>query len=127
MAQVFTVYNCGTGFNRERTDELIGYLGSITSGMQAKPNSVTPQDKWMICDGPGSSSKGINPDAHTPGSGLLKKLRGNVTGHGWEQNVSACDDDHQIHSRGESNIGHQHGGLEPRRSHVSYVVSRACV
>ena len=90
MAQVFTVYNCGTGFNRERTDELIGYLGSITSGMQAKPNSVTPQDKWMICDGPGSSSKGINPDAHTPGSGLLKKLRGNVTGHGWEQNVNAA-------------------------------------
>ena len=90
MAQVFTVYNCGTGFNRERTDELIGYLGSITSGMQAKPNSVTPQDKWMICDGPGSSSKGINPDAHTPGSGLLKKLRGNVTGHGWDQNVNAA-------------------------------------
>ncbi len=88
MAQVFTVYNCGTGFNRERTDELIGYLGSITAGMQAKPNSVTPQDKWMICDGPGSSSKGINPDAHTPGSGLFKKLRGNVTGHGWEQNVN---------------------------------------
>ena len=66
MAQVFTVYNCGTGFNRERTDELIGYLGSITSGMQAKPNSVTPQDKWMICDGPGSSSEGYQSRrAHT--------------------------------------------------------------
>ena len=88
MARVFTVYNCGTGFNRERTEELIGYLGSITQGMQAKPNTVTPQDKWMICDGPGSSSRGINSDAHTPGSGLFKKLRGNVTGHGWEQNVT---------------------------------------
>ncbi|HYP09015.1 MAG TPA: hypothetical protein VER03_22500, partial [Bryobacteraceae bacterium] len=88
MARIFTVYNCGTGFNRERTEELIGYLGSITVGMQAKPRSVTPQDKWMICDGPGSSSSGKNPDAHTPGSGLFKKLRGNVTGHGWEQNVA---------------------------------------
>jgi hypothetical protein len=87
MAQVFTVYNCGTGFNRERTDELVGYLASITAGMQAKPSSVTPQDRWMICDGPGSSPTGINPDARTPGSGLFKKLRGNITGHGWEQNV----------------------------------------
>lgn len=88
MSQVFTVYNCGTGFNRERTEELIGYLGSITAGMQAKPNSVTPQDKWMICDGPGSAPSGSNPDARTPGSGFLKKLRGNLTGHGWEQNVA---------------------------------------
>ena len=87
MAKIFTVYNCGTGFNRERTDELIGYLGSITTGMQAKPNSVTPQDKWMICDGPGSAPKGTDPDSHTPGSGLFKQLRGNITGHGWEQNV----------------------------------------
>ena len=87
MARVFTVYNCGTGFNRERTDELIGYLGSITAGMQAKPNSVTPQDKWMICDGPGSSPSGNNSDSRTPGSGLFKKLRGNLTGHGWEHNV----------------------------------------
>ncbi|HYZ83219.1 MAG TPA: hypothetical protein VE621_02385 [Bryobacteraceae bacterium] len=88
MARVFTVYNCGTGFNRDRTDELIGYLGTITSGMQAKPNSVTPQDKWMICDGPGSSSKNGNPDTRTPGSGLFKKLRGNISGHGWDENVS---------------------------------------
>lgn len=87
MAEVFTVYNCGTGFNRDRTEELIGYLGSITQGMQAKPNSVTPQDAWMICDGPGSAPKGTNPDTRTPGSGLFKKLRGNVTGHGWEHNV----------------------------------------
>ena len=88
MAKTFTVYNCGTGFNRERTEELIGYLGSITAGMQSKPNSVTPQDKWMICDGPGSKSKGLDPDAFTPGKGLLKQVRGNVTGHGWEQNVA---------------------------------------
>src|SRR6188472_1514222 len=90
MAQVFTVYNCGTSFNRERPDELTGYLGSIISGIQAKPKSVAPRDKWMICDGPVSSSKGINPDAHTPGSGLFKKLRGNVTGHRWDQNVDAA-------------------------------------
>ncbi len=32
MARVFTVYNCGTGFNRERTEELIGYLGSSLRG-----------------------------------------------------------------------------------------------
>ncbi|MCW5966583.1 MAG: hypothetical protein KIT83_21270 [Bryobacterales bacterium] len=87
MAQVFTVYNCGTGFNRDRTDELIGYLGTITAGMQAKPGSVTPQDAWMICDGPGSSPRGTNPDTKTPGTGILKKLRGNITGHGWNQNV----------------------------------------
>lgn len=87
MAQIFTVYNCGTGFNRDRTEELIGYLGTITAGMQAKPNSVTPQDTWMICDGPGSAPKGTNPDTRTPGSGLLKKLRGNITGHGWNHNV----------------------------------------
>jgi hypothetical protein len=88
MARIFTVYNCGTGFNRERTEELIGYLGSITVGMQAKPNSVTPQDKWMICDGPGSKPSGTNPDTRTPGHGLFKQLRGNITGHGWEQNVA---------------------------------------
>ncbi|MCL4784644.1 MAG: hypothetical protein KJZ70_16545 [Bryobacterales bacterium] len=87
MAQVFTVYNCGTGFNRDRTDELIGYLGTITAGMQAKPNSVTPQDAWMICDGPGSAPKGNNPDTRTPGSGLFRQLRGNISGHGWEHNV----------------------------------------
>ena len=88
MAQIFTVYNCGTGFNRDRTDELIGYLGTITAGMQAKPNSITPQDSWMICDGPGSSSNGSNPDTRTPGSGWFKKVRGNISGHGWDQNVN---------------------------------------
>jgi hypothetical protein len=87
MARVFTIYNCGTGFNRDRTDELIGYLGTITLGMQAKPNSISPHDSWMICDGPGSKPTGANPDTHTPGSGRMKVLRGNVTGHGWNHNV----------------------------------------
>jgi len=89
MPPVFTVYNCGTGFNRDRTEELIGHLGQITAGMQAKPGNVTPQCKWMICDGPGSSpKKGAVTDARTPGSGVLAKLRGNLTGYGWEQNVA---------------------------------------
>ena len=82
MAQVFTVYNCGTGFNRERTEELIGYLGSITSGMQAKPNSVTPQDKWMICDGPGSSSRGSIPTRTRPAQGCLRSCAGTSLGMG---------------------------------------------
>jgi len=92
MARVFTVYFCGTGFNRERTDELIGNLGSITAGMEAKPGNYGPHDAWMIHDGPGSSSKVEGSGAHTPGKGILKKLRGNLTGHGWEQNVEDAMD-----------------------------------
>jgi hypothetical protein len=45
MTRSFTVYSCGTGFNRDRTDELVANLASRTGG------SVN-RDR-MITDGPG--------------------------------------------------------------------------
>lgn len=92
MARVFTVYNCGTGFNRERKDELIGNLGTITAGMEARPGNLSPHDAWMINDGPGSKPSAPGSQARTPGSGPFKQLRGNLTGHGWEQNVQQTMD-----------------------------------
>jgi hypothetical protein len=89
MARVFTVYNCGTGFNRERTEELIANLATITTGTGATPASINPgSDTWIINDGPGSKAKVAGSGAATPGSGLFKQLRGNISGHGWEQNVA---------------------------------------
>lgn len=88
MPRVFTVYFCGTGFNRERKDELIGNLASITSGMEARPGNYSMHDAWMIHDGPGSTAHVAGSGAHTPGSGPFKVLRGSLFGHGWDQNVA---------------------------------------
>lgn len=88
MTRIFTVYNCGTGFNREKTDELVANLASRTGGSENRD--------WMINDGPGSA-KGKKSAARTPGtfdpvSGMkvdakFAKLRGMVSGFGWMQNV----------------------------------------
>jgi hypothetical protein len=47
MPEVFTVYNCGTAFNRDRRDELIADLAVRTIGVE--------NVDFMICDGPGRS------------------------------------------------------------------------
>lgn len=88
MTRIFTVYNCGTGFNREKTDELVANLATRTGGSENRD--------WMINDGPGSA-KGKRSTAHTPGtvdplsgfkvSAPLAKLKGMISGFGWEQNV----------------------------------------
>jgi hypothetical protein len=88
MTRIFTVYNCGTGFNREKTDELVANLASRTGGSENRD--------WMINDGPGSS-KGKKSVARTPGtfdpisgksvSSPFAKLKGIISGYGWEQNV----------------------------------------
>jgi hypothetical protein len=93
MARVFTVYNCGTGFNRERTDEVIANLASQTEGAE--------NCDWMITDGVGSKPSS-NPLAKTPGLDNpvqtydgwkktdpppLAQLKGITEGYGWEDNV----------------------------------------
>jgi hypothetical protein len=97
MPSVFTIYNCGTGFNRQRLDELTANLASRTEGYEFRD--------WMINDGPGSTpvdpSKGRAPkDDERPASaqekilqakatkpGLLAKIRGIGQGYGWHHNV----------------------------------------
>lgn len=90
MARVFTVYNCGTGFNRDRTQEVIANLASRTEGSENRD--------WMINDGPGSKpgSKATlarTPGLHDPRTGFKTKapafatLRGITEGYGWDHNV----------------------------------------
>jgi hypothetical protein len=90
MARVFTVYNCGTGFNRERSEEAIANLASRTEGSENR--------EWMICDGPGSAPKKPHSQARTPGlhdpktgfktsAPTFAKLKGVTEGYGWEHNV----------------------------------------
>jgi len=90
MTRIFTVYNCGTGFNRDRTDELVANLASRTGGSENRD--------WMITDGPGSSSssRGRTPGTFDPKTGaatkgkigsFFAKIRGVVSGYGWEENV----------------------------------------
>ena len=94
MSRVFTVYNCGTNFNRERTDEIIANLAARTEGGEHRD--------WMITDGVGSTPSS-NPLAMTPGgNGLVQtsngwmendsprtaRLKGILEGYGWEQNVA---------------------------------------
>ena len=90
MSRIFTVYNCGTGFNRDRQDELVANLASRTGGSENRD--------WMITDGPGSksSSRGHTPGTFDPKSGMrtksgvgafFAKIRGVVSGFGWEDNV----------------------------------------
>jgi hypothetical protein len=43
MPRVFTVYNCGTNFNRERTDEVIANLAARTEGAENREAPTTYQ------------------------------------------------------------------------------------
>lgn len=93
MPRVFTVYNCGTGFNRDRTDEIIANLATRTEGQL--------NVDWMINDGPGSakpkqeihllqpSQLGVrHPVTQKRTSiGLVAKALGIATGFGWKHNV----------------------------------------
>lgn len=118
MPRVFTVYNCGTGFDRTHTEELIAKLATITQGAENRD--------WMINDGVGSHKVKFNrltatPEqirlhdmARLPGSRSTQKaiqqgftavngearhgtkffpwIRGTVNGHGWEHNVDHAMD-----------------------------------
>ncbi|MDN5862542.1 MAG: hypothetical protein L0H19_03750, partial [Salinisphaera sp.] len=87
MPGIFTVYNCGTGFNRNQTDEVIANLASRTEG--------TENRDWMVTDGVGQSFN--IPGSFDPITGQ-KTLAGrqvepwalvalgSVSGWGWEHN-----------------------------------------
>src|SRR5262245_20698491 len=94
MTRVFTVYNCGTGFNRDRSEEeVVANLASRTVGGRIA---------FMINDGPGSKPKGPGSQARQPGLhdpitgektlasrfAMLNRLRGTATGYGWHHNVA---------------------------------------
>ena len=100
MPDVFSIYNCGTGFNRQNLDETVADLARRSAGAENRD--------WMINDGPGSSShslpasasayeRGLAAQAKTPGtrdpvSGMKESSyftvsKGQVTGLGWEHNV----------------------------------------
>ena len=90
MARVFTVYNCGTGFNRDRTQEVIANLATRTEGSENR--------EWMINDGPGSKpgskpTQARTPGLHDPKTGLktsaprFAQLKGITEGYGWDHNV----------------------------------------
>jgi hypothetical protein len=68
VPRVFTVYHCGTGFHRDKTHELVANLATRTIGAENR--------NWMITDGPGSRGN------------VFSKVRGVVTGHGWDENVA---------------------------------------
>jgi hypothetical protein len=94
MPRIFTVYNCGTNFNRERTDEVIANLASRTEGAENRD--------WMINDGVGSSPSSLNSAAKRPGVDpvqtyqgwkypdppTLARLYGITDGYGWQDNVN---------------------------------------
>jgi hypothetical protein len=118
MPRVFTVYNCGTGFDRTHTDELIAHLATITVGAENRD--------WMINDGPGPARAKFDPKkatlqeaalhasakvpgshgavrttqhghtaqlgGHRKGRWFLPKLQGVITGFGWEHNVDHAMD-----------------------------------
>jgi hypothetical protein len=95
MPRIFTIYNCGTNSNRERTDEVIANLASRTEGGGLD---------YMITDGPGCKppaqplSGAETPGLRDPITGrkklaghlpvLLTRIRGQITGHGWHDNVA---------------------------------------
>lgn len=106
---VFTVYNCGTGANRDTDDEVIASLAKHTAGGEAGGRAGTTAGAWMITDGVGKlKGKGDNAymaGVHDPKTGkfiapkglrTLAKgvalVRGNVGGWGWEQNVEFAMD-----------------------------------
>lgn len=92
MARVFTVYNCGTGFNRDHAEEVIANLAARTIGSENR--------EWMINDGPGSTpgkKKGTlarTPGLHDPKTGFktsapaFAQLKGITEGYGWDHNVA---------------------------------------
>jgi hypothetical protein len=91
MARVFTVYNCGTGFNRDRSQEIIANLASRTEGSENR--------EWMINDGPGSKpgsgpTLARTPGLHDPKTGkktsapYFAQLKGITEGYGWDHNVA---------------------------------------
>ena len=100
MPEVFSIYNCGTSYNRQNLDETVADLARRTVGAENRD--------WMINDGPGSYShhvgksatalvRSLAAQAKTPGtrdpiSGLKEGsafavIRGVVSGYGWEHNV----------------------------------------
>lgn len=103
---VFTVYNCGTGANRDTDGEIVAFLAKNTAGPQAGGVAANRHGTWMITDGVGKSrdkSKGTGaymPGVHDPRTGqaiapkglrhaakMVGLARGMIGGFGWEQNT----------------------------------------
>ncbi|MEZ0229673.1 MAG: hypothetical protein ACAI25_13675 [Planctomycetota bacterium] len=85
---VFTVYNCGTNFDRTKTDEIVANLSTRTIGVE--------NTNWIITDGPGCGThKGaVTPGTKDPFTGedlkvnkLWTRLMGLAKGLCWEHNV----------------------------------------
>jgi hypothetical protein len=99
MRRVFTVYNCGTNFNRERIDEVIANLADRTEGAEYRPGHSAPSD-WMINEGVGSKPSSRTSPARMPGLSdpvtgfknhtprMVVWLKGIIRGYGWRQNVA---------------------------------------
>jgi hypothetical protein len=84
MTRVFTVYNCGTGFNRDQTNELIAHLATRTVGWE--------EIDWMITDGVGKIPAKGSLQAHLPGEKkfvprFVTAGLGVALGYGWNENV----------------------------------------
>ncbi|MCL6501936.1 MAG: hypothetical protein K6T86_04570 [Pirellulales bacterium] len=84
MTRVFTVYNCGTGFNRDQTQELIAHLATRTRGWE--------EVHWMITDGVGKIPAKGSVQAHLPGDKkfvprFVTAGLGVAFGYGWNENV----------------------------------------
>ena len=89
MANVFTVYNCGTGFSRNNTEEVIANLATRTGGQE--------NHDWMITDGvgqgfrtPGTVNMATGAPSAPRGLRTIVKtaqvIRGSVTGFGTKAN-----------------------------------------
>ena len=119
MPEVFTVYNCGTGSDRDSSHETVARLAKATAGDEAGRRSdhqawaAAADPTWMITDGVGklrgSDSKAFTPGLRDPvtlekttrhGLRTMAKpfqfARGTATGWGWQHNVDYAM--HQIKS-----------------------------
>src|SRR5205085_819304 len=62
---VFTILNHGTGFRREKQDEMIADFGRQLNGREVRPEKADDQGElegdYLITDGPGSGDSEANP------------------------------------------------------------------
>lgn len=100
---VLTIFNHGTGFNREKSEtatEVVGKLSQLIAGTEARHESINHADTFILNEGPGATS-GTTPmpsdvDWRTgttkkrvklPGFGTVRSKSANIYGSGWGKNV----------------------------------------
>ena len=96
MANVFTVFFCGTDFHRHKTDELVAEMARMAVGKE--------YENFLILDGPGSDTGKKMPGKFNPftknkeekkrfgkkemgHTHINTKLWGGIAGTGWEDNI----------------------------------------